>query len=255
MAFNYNMTLHELMDFFCTQDYEGFTEQEIQTVERRIGVKLPASYRNFLLKYGEKGIYDAFNNLFHSLKDIMTSYQIIDEILENLAGDFEKSIKNGKQEEYADNPYFSLWQMPKEDWHTITQNYVLIGCDREGLCYEGYLFEDLLEGNPDPPLYLSCDDDFIQYKKWSNSLEPFLIEMMGETAFDEHAYDVDYYDPKDRISVKEIFAHMKVDIDDKQFKVNGHIGTCLDTVHEKVYFYFNYDNFQRLFGVCKDDFL
>ncbi|MDE7321424.1 MAG: hypothetical protein K2N73_01610 [Lachnospiraceae bacterium] len=155
--------------------------------------------------------------------------------------------------------------MPKEDWHTITQNYVLIGCDREGICYEGYL----LDGNPDPPLYLraclknhschlyndayasysplcvifapnsgyiaryapfiwhksptncdahlsesifqtrsSCDDDFIEYKKWSDSTEPFLIEMMGETAFDEYAYNVDYYDPKNSISVKEIFAHI-----------------------------------------------
>ena len=251
MELKYNLTIHELMVFFCDQDYEGFTEQEIQTVEHKIGVKLPAVYRSFLLKYGEKGIYDMFNNLFHSLEDIMTSYQIIDEILENLAGDFEESIRNGNQEEYADNPYFSLWQMPKEDWHTITQNYVLIGCDREGICYEGYLLADLLDGNPDPPLYLSRDDDFIVYEKWSDSTEPFLIEMMGETALDE--YNSDYYDPKNRISVKEIFAHMKVDIDDKQLKVNGHVGTCFDTVEEKLYFYFDYDNFQRLLCVCKED--
>ncbi len=47
MAIKYNLTLHELMDFLYGQDYEGFTEQEIQAVEHKIGVKLPTAYRNF----------------------------------------------------------------------------------------------------------------------------------------------------------------------------------------------------------------
>ena len=64
MAFKYNLSVHELMDFFCEQEYEGFTEQEIRAVEHRIGVKLPPAYRSFLLKYGGNGIYDACDSLF-----------------------------------------------------------------------------------------------------------------------------------------------------------------------------------------------
>lgn len=66
MAFKYNLSVHELMDFFCEQKYEGFTEQEIRAVEHRIGVKLPPAYRSFLLKYGGNGIYDACDSLLTS---------------------------------------------------------------------------------------------------------------------------------------------------------------------------------------------
>lgn len=253
MAIKYNLSLHELMDFLYGQDYEGFTEQEIQAVEHKIGVKLPTAYRNFLLKYGENTIYNAFNDLFNSLEDIHTSYQIIDDILAGLEEDFKESIRTGNQEEYADNPYFTLWQLPREEWHTITQNYVLIGCDPEGIAYEGYLLADLLDGNPDPPIYLSCDDDFIEYKRWSDSTEPFLIEMLGESIFDKYHHSIDCYDRKKHIPIKELFSHIDADIDDSQLNVNDHIATCFDTVSEKVYFYFEYKTFQRVLCVCKAD--
>lgn len=256
MAFQYNLTVHELMDFFCEQEYKGFTEQEIRAVEQRISAKLPPAYRNFLLKYGENGIYDAFDNLHNNLEDIMTSYQIIDEILENLEEDFKDAIADGNEEEYADNPYFSLWQLPREEWHTITQNYVLIGCDREGITYEGYLLADLLAGIPDPPLYLSCDDDFIEYKKWTDSTEPFLIEMIGETAFGNYncdSYDSDRRTSDNKASIKELFAQIGADIDDRQLNVSGHVGTCFDTKCEALYFYFEYEHFQRVLRVKKEE--
>ncbi len=186
----------------------------------------------------------------------MTSYQIIDDIIDNLEEDFKDAVEDGNEEEYADNPYFSLWQLPKEEWHTITQNYVLIGCDPEGIVYEGYLLEDLLAGNPDPPLYLSCDDDFIEYKKWTDSTEPFLIEMIGETVFGHYncdSYDSDRIASGSKASIKELFAHIDADIDDSQLNVYGHIGTCFDTVNEAVYFYFEYKRFQRVIRATKED--
>lgn len=256
MAFKYNLSVHELMDFFCEQEYEGFTEQEIRAVEHRIGAKLPKAYRDFLLKYGEKGIYDAFDNLYNFLEDIITSYQIIDDIIDNLEEDFKDAIEYGNEEEYADNPYFSLWQLPREEWHTITQNYVLIGCDREGIVYEGYLLEDLLAGNPDPPLYLSLNDDFIEYKKWTDSTEPFLTEMIGETAFGHYncdSYDSDRIASGNKTSIKELFTQIGADIDDRQLNVYGHIGTCFDTVSKTVYFYFEYERFQRVLRATKED--
>lgn len=50
MAIKYNLSLHELMDFLYGQDYEGFTEQEIQAVEHKIGVKLPNRLPKFFTK-------------------------------------------------------------------------------------------------------------------------------------------------------------------------------------------------------------
>ena len=247
MGLKYNLTLHELMNFFLEQDYEGYTEQELQAAEKAVGIKLPSVYCDFLLKYGEGGVYD---NLFTTQDELCTSYEMIHETLEDLEGDFEEAERNGNQEEYADNPYFSLWHMPEEDWHTITQNYLLVGCDSQGISYSGYLVQDLLDGKNDPPVYISLDDDIIEFKKWTDNTEDFLIEMLCETAW-ENNYSNDY-NPEKRMSVKEIFAYMNVDIDEKKLKVSGHVGTCLDTAGNKLYIYFDYGDFQRIFFVCKE---
>ena len=176
---------------------------------------------------------------------------MIHEFLEELQEDFETSVRDGEQEEYADNEYFSLWQMPEEEWHRITQNYLLVGVDREGISYTGYLIEDLQDSREDPPVYLSCDDDIIKFKKWNDNTEQFLLEMICESAWENER--LEWYDPEERLSVKEIFAYFHVDIDIKQFKVSGHVGTCLDTDDGKLYVYFDYGSFQRLFYVSKEN--
>ncbi len=251
MKLKYNLTLQELMDYFCDREYSGFTEHEIQVAEQSMGIALPAAYRSFFLKYGQEDINAVFDNLFCSPQECRTSYQMIHEILEELQEDFETSVRDGEQEEYADNEYFSLWQMPEEEWHRITQNYLLVGVDREGISYTGYLIEDLLDSREDPPVYLSCDDDIIKFKKWNDNTEQFLLEMICESAWENER--LEWYDPKERLSVKEIFAYFHVDIDIKQFKVSGHVGTCLDTDDGKLYVYFDYGSFQRLFYVSKEN--
>ena len=53
MAIKYNLSLHELMDFLYGQDYEGFTEQEIQAVEHKIGAanRLPKFFTKIWWKH------------------------------------------------------------------------------------------------------------------------------------------------------------------------------------------------------------
>lgn len=53
MDLKYNLSLSELMDFFCETEHQGFSMEEIETAEKRLGISFPQSYRDFLQKYGK----------------------------------------------------------------------------------------------------------------------------------------------------------------------------------------------------------
>ena len=44
----YQVSIPTLMDFFCQGEHQGFSEADIQTAEKTIGVALPTIYRDFL---------------------------------------------------------------------------------------------------------------------------------------------------------------------------------------------------------------
>lgn len=228
MALRYGLTIHELMDFF-SEEHKGFTEQEIQKAEQTIGVSLPVIYKDFLLKYGKDDINGGQNRIL-SPNRIFTSYFAIQELLDTaLHQDFEKAIQKGtQQEKYAENPYFALWQLPKEQWNTITQNYVLIWCENQGIWYAGYWFQDLLEGEENPPIYMGINDDIIEFKKTADNLEQFLTAMTLDAAY---FYIDEFTNQRD---IAAILSYANIDLE--QLKASGEIGICLDTADGILYY-------------------
>lgn len=177
MELKYGVGIDELMDFFSA-DHEGFSEQEINAAQQHIGVALPERYQHFLRRYGNDDINYICNEM-NAPDEIWTSYQVIQDCLENvLKEDFEKAERDGKQDEYADNPYFTLWHLPVEQWNTITENYVYIWHENQGVWNAGFLMSDLQAKNPNPPIYISIDDDDISFKKYTNTIEEFLFQML-----------------------------------------------------------------------------
>ncbi len=228
MELRYNLTIQELMDFF-SKEHKGFSEKAIQKTEQTIGVSLPVIYKDFLLKYGQDIINDSYNHIF-SPNEICTSYFEIQDTLDNvLKSDYEQAVRNGtSKEEYADNPYFTLWQLPKEQWHTITQNYVLIWCENQGVWNAGFLLQDLLDGKENPPIYLGIDDDIIEFVKIADNIEQFLISMTLEAA----GYNMDKYTEKEEIV--SVLSNASIDLE--KLKACGHIGTCLDSSNQTLYY-------------------
>lgn len=174
------MEVRELLDLYSKEEHSGFLEEEISQAEKYIGVALPQIYRDFLKNYGK----DKINSSCHRLlvpEEISTSYQAIEEELEyDWKEDFEEAVEEGTQEDYKDNEYFALWQLPKEEWHTITENYVLLWVENQGIWYAAYLLRDLKEGKENPPIYVSTNDDFITFEKCKDTLEEFLLAMYTE---------------------------------------------------------------------------
>ncbi|MDE7183007.1 MAG: SMI1/KNR4 family protein, partial [Lachnospiraceae bacterium] len=65
MKLRYNLSLSELMDFFCDtgQGHQGFSAGEVKAAEKRLGVSLPFMYRDFLLTYGKDPVTTKNNKL------------------------------------------------------------------------------------------------------------------------------------------------------------------------------------------------
>lgn len=176
MALQYDLSLSELMDFFCEGEHQGFPEGGIQGAETRMGMSLPSFYREFLMTYGKDYINYHFNHLEYP-GNICTTYEILEDELRDRAPEFS---------EYADTPYEKLWTLPRERWGEITDNYLIIWYENQGVWSAGYRVQDLLDKNPDPPVYVCVSDDYITYQKWTDNTEDFLREMLRQAAYGWH---------------------------------------------------------------------
>ncbi|MCI8556951.1 MAG: hypothetical protein HFI19_04140 [Lachnospiraceae bacterium] len=224
----YDLSIQELMDFFYEGEHKGFSEAEIEAAEKGMGASFPLSYRRFLLEYGKDAINTRHNGLNSPPEEIFTSYQAIHETLEEWEEEFEEARRNGCQNDYADNEYFTLWQLTEEQWHTVTANYLLIWTENQGVWNAGYLLKDLLDGQPDPPIYMSTEDDFITFKKCADNTEAFLKCMLSEAAYGYHSKERYTKLPE----IERVLSERGID----PIRLEQ-AGCCLDTVQERLYFY------------------
>lgn len=223
------------MDFFCKHTHKGFTEQSICEAEKKIGVSLPDVYREFLLSYGADDI-NTFFNCIQPPEEIFTSYQAILEGNEEWEEEYEEAIQSGNKEEYEDDEYFKLWQLPMEKWDTITKNYVLIWYENQGVWYAGYLLSDLQNGVENPPVYISTNDDFITFKKFTSDTQEFLTEMLWQAYgyFGRDSYQ--FY--KEKKEIRTFCLKNEIDLTRLQNEYSGYYsGNCLDIENEILYFY------------------
>ena len=250
MGMKYGLAISELMDFFCEGEHQGFSEQDIQDAEQNIGAPLPASYRSFLKSYGG----DAINTHCHTIakpENITTSYDCIEECITEEGGwqeEFEEAVKNGEESDYEDNEYFKLWQLPKEQWHTITENYVLIWHENQGVWCAGYLLKDLQADVTDPPVYISINDDFISFEKYTPNTYLFLLEMLRQNAWGYH--DGKRIWKKDEIRATLSSNNIVLEQLKHQYEIPEQkplfYGTCLDDETGTLYIYYAFNDEEEL---------
>lgn len=248
----YELSIPELMNFFAKDGHHGFSVEEIGRAEQRLGVSLPPVYRDFLASYGQDPINTHLHQIF-SPEEIVTTYQLIEDTLKDWTPEFEIAVRDGRVEDYADNGYFKLWRLPREQWPTVTENYLLIWCENQGVWNAGYRMEDLLTGEKDPPVYISTEDDFITFRLCARSTEDFLWEMLRQAA--------DGFFPSSRKTVREeIKATLEAaQVEPRRLMVerslngwNYFSGSCLDEEKNILYLYYGDDKGQELLYSCKE---
>lgn len=239
MAIQYDLPLSELLDFFCEGAHQGFPEGGVQAAETRLGVKLPQFYRDYLKIYGRDEINYHFNQLQYPGK-ICTSYEILENELEYQAADFQEAVDQTRETDYDKDPYFQLWQLPKERWGEVTDNYVLIWFENQGVWSAGYRLQDLLDGVPDPPVYIGENGQYAIYTQWTDNTEDFLIEMLHQAAPGWHGGQRRTWEA----NIQEAFS--SAGIDWMTMRLQGRpqrqkscfLSSCLSEDGETLYFYF-----------------
>lgn len=238
MELKYNLSFSELMDFFCETEHQGFSMEEIGEAQERLGVSFPQSYRDYLSRYGK----DKVNTHHHQMMEpqkIYSSYELIQEDLaDEWVGEYREAVEQGRESEYADDPYFRLWQLPVEYWDTITQDYIILWYENQGVWSAGYRRKDLVDGILNPPVYISTNDDYVTYAKCADDTERFLVEMLREAAYgwkEGEGYT-------DLAEIKRVLSDAGIDLE--QLREPSGNGTCTDEGH--LYFYGEREDYVEL---------
>lgn len=238
MELKYNLSLSELMDFFCETEHQGFSMEEIEEAEKRLGVSLPQLYKDFLSEYGKDKVNTHHNHLVEP-EGIDSSYELLWEDLEDeWTEEYQEAVAKGCESEYASDPYFQLWQLPVERWNTITEDYILIWYENQGVWSAGYKKKDLLNGVANPPIYISTNDDYVAYAKCSDDTELFLIEMLRAAAMGWNEGERF----TDMAEIERVLLDAGVDLE--RLRAPSGNGTCSDGEH--LYFYYVSDDYSEL---------
>ncbi len=248
----YNLSLKEGMDFFSKDGHQGFSAEDIRAAEQRVGVALPLPYGDFLSAYGRDPINTHHNQLFRP-EEMATTYQLLEEVLKEWGPEFEAAVKAGREKVYAHNGYFQLWRRPKEQWLAVTENYLLIWCENQGVWNAGYRIKDLLAGVEDPPVYVSTEDDLITFRRCAGGTGDFLWEMLRQAAYG-------FYPGSRKTAREEIMATLEAAQVEADRLMTVHVldgrehvfGTCLDEEENILYVYYGDANSQELLSCCKD---
>lgn len=165
--------LHQVEDSEFSEPFSGYSEEEIQEAEQRLGVSFPNSYREYMMKYGRHPANNAQDRMVEP-SEIGSTYEYLSEELDCYEEDLEGLTEEEKEKKALENVNYRLCMLPKEEWYKITEDYILIAFENQGCWSAGYLRKDLDNGVENPPIYISTEDDFITYKKVADNIQEFL---------------------------------------------------------------------------------
>ncbi len=168
---------NQVADEMDTEPFTGFEAAEIEAVEQKYGITFPEYYKKYTMFCGKHNI-NSIQDQLNPPKDIDTTYEYLEEDIDEYAEELEGLSEQEIQELCEENDIYKLCRLPKEEWHTVTQEYVLVFCENQGVWNAGYLRSDLEKGVPNPPVYISTNDDFITFKKAAEDTESFLVQFL-----------------------------------------------------------------------------
>lgn len=180
MAKKHDLTIEELLSYLhqfedCDFDtpFTGFSQDKIAAVEQKYQITFPTLYKNYMLRCGKHPINDVQDHMC-SPDEILSNYDYLSEDIDDYAEELAEMSEEEAQKACAEYKIYQLCQLPREEWHTIVPEYILTAYENQGVWNAGYLRSDLENGVPNPPMYVSVEEDFITFKKAADDTEAFL---------------------------------------------------------------------------------
>ncbi len=266
MAKKYDLTTWEILDYLhqfhepCyAQDskkfsapFTGFAENEITAVEQKYHITFPPFYKKYMMYCGNHPINDIHNHIC-TPDDILTNYDYLSEDIDEYAQDLQDMTPEEIADACAENEIYRFCQLPKEQWHTLTQEYVLTWYENQGVWHAGYLRSDLEKGIPNPPMYISTNDDFITFEKAADDTETFLKSMLFMAFWSlENTSSISGANENKQQVIEEIMDILQNKGIDTNLAKNHGVNICLDTDTNILYACYVNDNFIE-FLVANDD--
>lgn len=146
MSFRYDLTAAQILRIL------GYTEpvgkEVLLQAEREKNLKLPSALFEFWSLAMDNPLFETADIWTKKRDFFWLSY---DGIQEWIDGDKEYWEKNPQK--YADNEYYQLYKLPKEQWGSRVANYLQIGSDYgAGISKMGIRLDELKQDNP--PVYM-----------------------------------------------------------------------------------------------------
>lgn len=146
MSFRYDLTAVELLKLL------GYTEpvgkDALAQAERENNLKLPPALFEFLSLAADSPLFSTADIWTKKRFFLWFLYRDIQDWI-----DCDKDYWEREPWKYADNEYYQLYKLPKEQWGDRVPNYLLIGSDfGAGISKMGIRLDEL--DRDDPPVYM-----------------------------------------------------------------------------------------------------
>ncbi|MCI8808792.1 MAG: SMI1/KNR4 family protein [Oscillibacter sp.] len=184
MKIQYNLLPGELLEHFepvYGKMVEGFSETELADAEERLGIRIPASYRSFLLQYGKCSL-NSIQNYLIAPDSLQLAYDCYRETRdEDYDPDdpewaVDKWWSEGQGWVETVNPLAELFQHPEDEWNRFVKDHLIIWHENQGCWIAGIRTEDFEKETI--PVYIPDELYSYTWEMEFPSLEEFLTRMI-----------------------------------------------------------------------------
>lgn len=260
----YHLTPIELIEVlepaFGKAVITGFSEEEVKKAEEKLQIKIPAVYREYLLRCGKCSLNFSQDYLYYPEK-LELSYDRNREYRED---DYDPEDPDWAVDQWTIygekktiiNPFGEVFQHPEEEWGQFVKNYLMIWNENQGVWEAGICVDDFEQ--EDIPVYFP--DNLYAYD-WKLAF-PSIQSFLSWELFDA----IDGRESQRLANSKEIQAFFDTEQIELEKLVSKppkfsdeHLSTFLLPEKNKVGFYFyGYEGYpEQLYifdvAVCPDD--
>ncbi len=173
MSFQYDLTAVEILKLL------GYTEpvgkDALLQAEREKNLKLPPALFEFWSLAADCPLFRTADIWTKKGEFFWFSYDSIQEWIDSDKEYWEKS-----PQDYTGNEYYQLYRLPREQWESRVQNYLLIGSDfGAGISKFGIRMNEI--GQENPPVYMLIEEDSIT--DW-NVIDSRLTDFLLRSVYD-----------------------------------------------------------------------
>jgi len=164
MGMEYDLSAVRILELL---GYVPATKKAIIEFEKNNNMKLPRIMSEFLEYATDNPLFSTGD--IWSMNDFSFLYRAVEERIED-----DKEMWAESPEEYEDDEYFQLSEIPKKDWPDYIDNLLLFGSDYgTGVVTFGINIGDPNE--KDPPVYMRHEENSIQdWEEFNENLSEFL---------------------------------------------------------------------------------